>query len=216
MAGGPEVSGAMVALPVCDREVEGSEEIRPGDVRLVGGVAGLVVRVWLDGSFIVCPVKPFPDNDDEDVTGRCVFVEMDRKEMGLTLFDGIFTDPDPDDPTRLHGAAMPELGCTVDEEFIGKLLYRVRPEQLRRCDVYFGNGITDTGEPDDLDVDSHNSRADVELGMQMQRDSLRKELDSSPAYVFEDDGSVRVETEAEWRERIRRRKRAERRARKKA
>ena len=102
------------------------------------------------------------------------------------------------------------------EEFIGKLLYRVRPEQLRRCDVYFGNGITDTGEPDDLDVDSPNSRADVELGMQMQRDSLQKELDSSPAYVFEDDGSVRVETEAEWRERIRRRKRAERRARKKA
>ena len=84
----------------------------------------------------------------------------------------------------------------------------------------FRNGITDTGEPDSLDVDSPNSRADVELGMRIQRDSLQKELDSSPAYVFEDDGSVRLETGREWKARIRKRKkaeeRAERRARKKA
>ena len=191
---------------VSERVVPDRGTIRPGDVRLVDGVVSLVIREWDPGEcWVVCPVKRL----EEEISGRCVFVELCREAMGWDLFTRILTDPEDEDYTLFMGAAMPELGCTVDPEFIGKLLYRVFPQQLEECRKAFAQEFSEGGEKPRFDVDHPYSKADNDLVRLVQRKSLRKELDSSPAYVFEDDGSVRVETEKEWKDRIRRYRKAE-------
>lgn len=122
--------------------------VQAGDVRLVDGVPALVLRPW-DGhepgdedpeerTWICAPVKEFPESgEDSDVTGECVIAEGSWVETGWGSFGDWYagwlnheplTPGDPDNKLGIAGIAMPLLAGTVEQKFIGKLLFRVHPQ----------------------------------------------------------------------------------------
>ena len=163
---------------------------RPGDVRLVGGGVGLVLRDWDDGCWLVAPVKPVTDNP----TGRCVMVEISSKESGLDSFQRVMWF-DRDDPTDGRGLALPALAGTVRPERLGRLLYRVFPEQVANAFRGWFDLIDEPDPPCDWDFDSPHSKGDWDLRRALGPFDEQLDLEDEDGWLTEEAWN---QEDAEW------------------
>lgn len=186
-----------------------SGAVRPGDVRLVCGVPSLVLRVSDDG-FTACPVKPVRDDaDDDKVTGKVVFVSLSRAETGLPslveeleLYD--------ERPEAMNGScmALPQFGAHIYDEDAGDLLFRIFPVELENAVKCYLKVFSDNDGK--FDIEHENSEEDWGLYRRMCGHSMARFFaEEADAFILDENGNARPETDEERRRRLRRWRMAE-------
>ena len=152
-----------------------NKQIKEGDVRLINGVASLVLMPWIKDDktgevfyWLVCPVKPVTGNDDVEPTGRCCYVQASHSGSPEDTLREIL-NPDDDDPTEGGGYALADAAASMTPKFLGKLLYRVLPEQRLNAARCWYSQIDEPKGPYQWDFQNPTSKEDIRLINQMCR-----------------------------------------------
>ena len=178
------------------------DQIKEGDVRLINGVASLVLMPWMKDDetgevfyWLVCPVKPVTGDDDVEPTGRCCFVQAMHEGTEEERLRSIF-NPDPDDPTQGCGYALAEAAASMTPKFLGKLLYKVLPEQRLNAARCWYSQIGEPKGPYNWDFENPTSKDDILLINQMCRPQDIEMMMDDEAEAAEEERKAKAKTKA--------------------